>query len=122
MVSPSTESINEAFTGLLVLPNNTSYVITGFLGSSSIYIISIERMPNQSVINTQYGQYYNTVENRVIRESSGNAGNSAAHSLAGNLSGTGGTREIGRREITWSINYLFPLIIIVVMLVIIHRH
>ncbi|WP_054855869.1 hypothetical protein [Vulcanisaeta sp. JCM 16161] len=117
VVSPSTESINEAFTGLLVLPNNTSYVITGFLGSSSIYIVSIERMPNQSLINTQYGQYYGTVKKGVVRGSSSGVGNSVPGSSTGNLNRTESTKEVSKRETPWSISY--PLIVITATLLII---
>ena len=74
VVSPSTESINEAFTGLLTLPNNTSYVVTGFLGSSSIYIISIEKLPSQGLLNPQYsqGQYYEVGRGGIVRRVVGN--------------------------------------------------
>ena len=117
VVSPSTESINEAFTGLLVLPNNTSYVITGFLGSSSIYVISIERMPNQSLINTQYGysQYYTASKESTIKRILGGLGSSTNGSSAGNLSREEGTRTISKHGVTQSINY--PLIIITTMII-----
>ncbi len=118
VVSPSTESINEAFTGLLILPNNTSYyVVTGFLGSSSIYIISIEKMPNQSLINTQYSQYYGTGEKGTVRRNLSGLSNSIISVSTGNLSRTGSIKEVSKHRVIWNINY--PLIVVTTMLVII---
>ena len=118
VVSPSTESINEAFTGLLVLPNNTSYVITGFLGSSSIYVISIERMPNQSLINTQYGysQYYTAGREGIIKRVLGGLGSSTNGSSAGNLSREESTKTVSKHGVIQSINY--PLMVITAMIII----
>ncbi|WP_048056846.1 hypothetical protein [Vulcanisaeta moutnovskia] len=118
IVSPSTESINKAFTGLLILPNNTSYVITGFLGSSLIYIISIERMPNQSVINNQYSQYYETNGRGNIKKNLGNAAdNLTTSSSMGNLTKAGGKGESRKYEAPWNLNY--PLIVIIVTIIMI---
>ncbi len=117
VVSPSTESINEAFTGLLILPNNTSYIVTGFLGSSSIYIISIEKMPNQSLINTQYSQYYGTGEKGTVRRNLSGLSNSITSVSTGNLSNTGSIKEASKHRVIWNIDY--PLIVVTTMLVII---
>ena len=116
VVSPSTESINEAFTGLLVLPNNTSYVITGFLGSSSIYVISIEKMPNQSLINTQYNQYYTAGRGSITGRNLGSVSRSINGSSAGNLSREESTKTISKHGVIQSINY--PLMVITAMIII----
>ncbi|MGC8543042.1 MAG: hypothetical protein ACP5NQ_03790, partial [Vulcanisaeta sp.] len=121
IVSPNSASINEAFTGLLILPNNTSYVVTGFLGSSTVYIVSIEKLTTQTLNNAnnpysgliaQYITNKRTLINSTINTS--NTSGSLTRTTNNNINKAGSIVNSNVKNP----GYLLPIIIVTTILII----
>ncbi len=118
IVSPNSASINEAFTGLLILPNNTSYVVTGFLGSSTVYIVSIEKLTTQTLNNANNpysGLIAQHITNkRTLINSTINTSGSLTRTTNNNINKAG---TIVNNNVK-NPGYLLPIIIVTTILII----
>jgi hypothetical protein len=92
VVSPSSQTMNQVFTGLLVLQNNTSYIATGFLGTSLIYIVSIEKLNTNPPGNNTNPISNGVLTRSVTRRSYENGGMVGVSNITG---GSGGALHIG---------------------------